>query len=163
MNRILQFPAILTALALTLSAIYTAGFGVFDEAYLRAGTIALVIGRFDGRFSRAETSRLAAIESIVHAAMRRIWRDHDDTVSGQAATMHARLTQCFDNFGEGILTRREREITKLLLRGFSTKAIARHLDIAPGTVMVHKRNLFAKLDITSQYELFSRFIESLSL
>jgi hypothetical protein len=28
--------------------------------------------------------------------------------------------------------------------------------------MVHKRNLFAKLGITSQYELFSLFIENLS-
>jgi DNA-binding CsgD family transcriptional regulator len=27
--------------------------------------------------------------------------------------------------------------------------------------MVHKRNLFAKLGITSQYELFSRFIDAL--
>ena len=28
--------------------------------------------------------------------------------------------------------------------------------------MVHKRNLFSKLGITSQYELFSRFIDALS-
>ncbi len=35
-------------------------------------------------------------------------------------------------------------------------------DIAPGTVMVHKRNLFSKLGISSRYELFSRFITSLS-
>jgi DNA-binding NarL/FixJ family response regulator len=40
--------------------------------------------------------------------------------------------------------------------------VARELDIAPGTVMVHKRNLFKKLGISSQYELFSRFIEDLS-
>ena len=61
-----------------------------------------------------------------------------------------------------MLTKREREITRLLLRGHSTKSVARELDIAPGTVMVHKRNLFAKLGITSQYELFSLFIEKLS-
>jgi DNA-binding NarL/FixJ family response regulator len=45
--------------------------------------------------------------------------------------------------------------------GHSTKSIARELGIAPGTVMVHKRNLFSKLGITSQYELFSRFIDAL--
>jgi DNA-binding NarL/FixJ family response regulator len=49
----------------------------------------------------------------------------------------------------------------LLLRGHSTKSVARELDIAPGTVMVHKRNLFSKLGITSQFELFSRFIDEL--
>jgi DNA-binding CsgD family transcriptional regulator len=35
------------------------------------------------------------------------------------------------------------------------------LKIAPGTVMVHKRNLFAKLGISSQFELFSLFISEL--
>ena len=76
--------------------------------------------------------------------------------------MHQRLTQCFDRFGEGTLTQRERQITQLLLRGHSSKSVARELDIAPGTVMVHKRNLFSKLGITSQYELFSLFIDRLS-
>ena len=44
----------------------------------------------------------------------------------------------------------------------AAKSVARELRIAPGTVMVHKRNLFAKLGITSQYELFSLFIKELS-
>ena len=126
-------------------------------------TLALVVGRFEGRFSRAEVSRLRAIEAIVHATMRRIWQGHEQsgTSAANRAEVHARLTECFDNFGAGVLTEREREITQHLLRGYSTKAIARELDIAPGTVMVHKRNLFGKLGITSQYELFSRFIDSL--
>jgi DNA-binding CsgD family transcriptional regulator len=76
--------------------------------------------------------------------------------------MHQRLTQCFEQFGESRLTQRERQITQLLLRGHSSKSVARELNIAPGTVMVHKRNLFSKLGITSQYELFSLFIDRLS-
>jgi len=96
--------------------------------------------------------------------MQRVWevregtRSRDDRDHG----MHQRLTECFENFGEHALTQREREITQLLLRGHSSKSIARELGIAPGTVMVHKRNLFAKLGITSQYELFSSFIDALS-
>ena len=43
----------------------------------------------------------------------------------------------------------------------SSKSVARELKIAPGTVMVHKRNLFGKLGISSQYELFSLFIDDL--
>ena len=73
-----------------------------------------------------------------------------------------RRPRCFDNLGEGVLTDREQEITRLLLRGHSAKSVYRELRIAPGTVMVHKRNLFAKLGITSQNELFSRFIDELS-
>ena len=76
-------------------------------------------------------------------------------------TVHRRLTECFDRFGEGVLTDRERQISQLLLRGHSSKSIARELEIAPGTVMVHKRNLFAKLGISSQYELFSLLIAAL--
>ena len=127
-------------------------------------TLVLVCGRTEKRFTRTELSRLRLIEPIVIAAMQKIWDGqerigaHDDRDKG----MHQQLTACFENFGDGVLTQREREITQLLLRGHSSKSIARELGIAPGTVMVHKRNLFAKLGITSQYELFSSFIDALS-
>jgi DNA-binding CsgD family transcriptional regulator len=126
--------------------------------------LVMVCGRTEKRFTRVELNRLRLVEPIVRAAMQRAWdsRDdqgnHDDRNSG----MHQRLTECFENFGEYALTQREKEITQLLLRGHSSKSIARELGIAPGTVMVHKRNLFAKLGITSQYELFSSFIDALS-
>ena len=127
-------------------------------------TLALVVGRWESRFTRAELGRLRQIESIVHSAMLNVWdcwqlREGKDEPN---KSVHQRLTECFENVGEPLLTHRERETTQLLLRGFSTKAIARQLEIAPGTVMVHKRNLFSKLGITSQYELFSRFIAALS-
>jgi DNA-binding CsgD family transcriptional regulator len=127
-------------------------------------SLVLVCGRTEKRFTRVELARLNLIEPVIRSAMQRVWdgrigaamsddRDH---------SMHRRLTECFENFGEHELTQREREITQLLLRGHSSKSIARELGIAPGTVMVHKRNLFGKLGITSQYELFSRFIDALS-
>jgi DNA-binding NarL/FixJ family response regulator len=93
-----------------------------------------------------------------------IWRRWDVNArsSDRNESLHHRLTRCFENFGDSKLTGRERQITQLLLRGHSAKSVARELRIAPGTVMVHKRNLFAKLGITSQYELFSLFIKDLS-
>ena len=130
----------------------------------RGTSLALVIGRREKMFARAELSRLALIEPVVRAAMRRIW-EKSRRAGGRSAAdraIHRRLKECYENFGDDVLTQREREITQLLLRGHSTKSVARQLDIAPGTVMVHKRNLFQKLGITSQFELFSRFIEELS-
>jgi DNA-binding CsgD family transcriptional regulator len=124
--------------------------------------LVLVCGRTEKRFTRIELSRLQLIEPIVQSAMQRVWDSKEDIGSHDDAGIHSRLTECFENFGEGALTEREREITQLLLRGHSSKSIARELGIAPGTVMVHKRNLFAKLGITSQYELFSSFIDKLS-
>ena len=127
-------------------------------------TLVLVIGRRERRFMAAELKRLRDIEAVVQAAMRNIWQRWEAREERDAPndSVHQRLTECFENFGDSLLTSRERETTQLLLRGFSTKAIARELDIAPGTVMVHKRNLFSKLGISSQYELFSQFIEALS-
>lgn len=127
-------------------------------------TLALVIGRRERRFTKAELRNLRLIETTVHAAMQKIWDLSRNKVTGarRDTAIHARLTECLNNFGGGLLTQREQQTTQLLLRGYSTKAIARRLDIAPGTVMVHKRNLFRKLGITSQYELFSQFISTLS-
>ena len=142
-------------------------------------TLALVVGRRARMFSKAELSRLQLIAELVHAAMHNIWHrwvERDKQVRGDT-TLHERLTRTLDSFGADELTERERqiaqllvdhlielfhEISQLLLRGHSTKSVARELDIAPGTVMVHKRNLFAKLGITSQYALFSIFIKELS-
>lgn len=127
-------------------------------------TVALVVGRRKRRFTRAELSRLELMEPTVRAAMQRIWQlDREaaarDSASGEA--FHERLKRCFDQFGKKLLTDRERQISQLLLRGHSSKSIARELNIAPGTVMVHKRNLFGKLGISSQFELFSLLIDAL--
>jgi len=126
-------------------------------------TVVLVVGRRNRMFSKSELSRLELIQPAVEASIRRIWqlwKSRTGQSDGEDA-LHRKLTRCFEHFGESVLTDRERQICQLLLRGHSSKSIARELDIAPGTVMVHKRNLFAKLDISSQYELFSLLIEAL--
>ena len=127
-------------------------------------TVVLVIGRRDRMFSKAELSRLELIEPVVQSAIGKTW-DAWVSKEGKSSSddeVHKRLTDCFDKFGEEVLTHRERQISQLLLRGHSSKSVARELKIAPGTVMVHKRNLFAKLGISSQYELFSLLIDDLS-
>lgn len=126
--------------------------------------VVLVVGRRDRMFSKVELQRLKLIEPVVHASIDRIWRAWVSRAGNASGTddVHQRLTDCFANFGQTVLTKREREISQLLLRGHSSKSVARELKIAPGTVMVHKRNLFAKLGISSQYELFSLLIDDLS-
>ena len=131
----------------------------------RRTTLALVVGRRQHRFTQAELRRLELIEPTVRAAITRSWTlcaaGRDEGAKDGAGDFHRRLTECFERFGEDLLTDRERQVSQLLLRGHSSKSIARELDIAPGTVMVHKRNLFAKLGISSQFELFSLLIDDL--
>lgn len=51
------------------------------------------------------------------------------------------------------LTAREREVLVLVARGYTNKRIARQLDIAPTTVITHRRNLMDKLGLRSVAEL----------
>ena len=67
-----------------------------------------------------------------------------------------------ENFGRDVLTPRECEVVKLVLRGYSTKSISQSLGISPGTVKVHRENIYAKLDVSTQAELFNLFIRSVS-
>nr|WP_281423074.1 LuxR C-terminal-related transcriptional regulator [Sphingomonas colocasiae] len=60
------------------------------------------------------------------------------------------------------LTAREIDTVELMLKGHSTKSVARLLNIDDGTVSNHKRNIYQKLDIHSQAQLFNLFLESLT-
>ena len=55
------------------------------------------------------------------------------------------------------ITAREKDVLKLLLSGFSNKEIAGKLNLSTETIKVHRRNLYNKLNIKSQSELFTRF------
>ena len=54
-----------------------------------------------------------------------------------------------DGDGEDVLTKREREILRLIAQGASSKVIAQTLGISPKTVQAHRSNLAAKLRLPS--------------
>lgn len=60
------------------------------------------------------------------------------------------------------LTRREREIVGLILAGHPSSGIAERLGISPGTVRIHRQSIYAKLDITSEREIFLQYIDFMS-
>jgi len=76
--------------------------------------------------------------------------------------LHRQLMQVMNEFGSSILTTLEREVLQMILHGHSSQSIADKLDIALRTVKLHRQNLYQKLDIGSQAELFYLFIHSLS-
>lgn len=56
------------------------------------------------------------------------------------------------------LSAREREIVTMILQGHSSESIALHLDISPGTVKIHRKNIYRKMRISTQAELFAVFM-----
>lgn len=108
------------------------------------------------RFSATELGKLTLCSPWVLALLGQHWARLAPTASQPAPVADAMA-----HFGEGVLSERELEIARLILRGYSSKAMAERLGISPETIKAHRRHLYAKLDISSQPELFSRFIASL--
>lgn len=108
------------------------------------------------------------MEPVVHASSARHWRNlghlqsHETDQEAARPPLNQQVINAFKNFGDGVLTRREREVVRLVLRGHSSNSIGRQFYITIGTVKIHRKNIYAKLGISSQSELFSHFISYLS-
>ena len=89
-------------------------------------------------------------------------RQHRQQQYPQQASEHSTpVERALEHFGSDTLSARELETARLVLRGNSSKAIAKRLDISQETVKVHRRNLYSKLGVSSQSELFSLFLQHL--
>lgn len=118
-------------------------------------------------FAVRERKRLSLVAPIVSAASAQHWRDVETRFSSGGglrpmAAAEPILESAFHRFAEGRLTAREAEIVELVLKGNSSEAIGKKLGIATGTVRIHRKNIYMKLGISSQGELFSRFVASIS-
>jgi len=117
--------------------------------------------RTDKKFSNAEVRALKRLWPLVNAACRTNWRTLAVAGNETSENMEKRIACAFRSIGGGDLTQREQQVVALTLRGHSADAIGKLLTISPGTVRIHRRNIYAKLRISSQGELFSLFIEAM--
>jgi DNA-binding CsgD family transcriptional regulator len=119
----------------------------------------LSLARLDDapRLTRREVDILRLIEPALGALCSEHYARR--STSRNAADEHrAPLTHAYLRFGGTLLSEREREIVALVLQGHSTESIAGRLDISPGTVKIHRRNIYRKLGIGTQAELFASFL-----
>lgn len=109
-------------------------------------------------FAPEEFDNLKLVEPVVLETMVEHWHS---TVSKayqpETLTADSTMEKAFATFAKDKLSPREQTIVSLLLRGHSTLSVAHNLDIAEGTAKVHRRNIYDKLRITSQAELFLMF------
>lgn len=110
------------------------------------------------RFSSADLRALKEVWPLIDACSRRHWAGFSARAVGETPDIDASIERAFRTIGEGMLTPREREVVEFTLKGHSAEAIGQILGIASGTVRIHRRNIYSKLRIRSQGELFSAFI-----
>lgn len=114
-----------------------------------------------GSFSEGELARLSASAPMVGALLRQHWRDLATAAPVGPPSTGDVMEVAFRSFARSALTLREQTIVSLILRGHSSFSIGGHLDIAEGTVKIHRKHIYAKLGISSQSELFALFIRHL--
>jgi DNA-binding CsgD family transcriptional regulator len=114
-------------------------------------------------FSDTDVHNMEAVQPLLYELTRKHWNmARSLNVSAQDLALGRLVQEAAANFGRKLLTPREFEVVKLVLRGFSTKSISQLLGISPGTVKVHRENIYAKLGVSTQAELFNMFIASVS-
>jgi DNA-binding CsgD family transcriptional regulator len=112
-----------------------------------------------GAFSVSEFALVKKTEPLVSAAVRHFWSGAGLRAQDRSARPAPASTQDVWNrlTNAHSLTAREAAIIELVLQGHSSESIGLNLGISTGTVKVHRRNIYRKLGISSQTQLFSRY------
>ena len=116
----------------------------------------------EDRGSPADPERLRAAIPLIAALVRRHWTVLTPERPDGAGRIAAHLETAFEAFGTSTLSPREGEIVRMILKGHSSKAIARVFDNSPETIKVHRKRIYTKLGVASQGELLSVFLSALS-
>jgi DNA-binding CsgD family transcriptional regulator len=132
-------------------------FKMRNQSYL---VLSLMRGKGLQRFGELEFDRLALLSPVLQQTMVKQWPCSSfspNTRLSQRGAHAEGLEWAFSDFAKDKLSSREQTVVSLLLRGHSTLSIAQNLDIAEGTVKIHRKHIYGKLCISSQAQLFLQF------
>lgn len=103
-----------------------------------------------GTFSRSEVNRLVEAAALLAS----LTRKHSELIT--LRSRHAKPPQFEERLRDvpALLSAREREVCRLALLGYHSKAIASLLELRYSTVLTYRKRAYAKLGISSQNELF---------
>jgi len=131
-----------------------------------AVVISLMRSGDSSRFSAREFRLLASVVPIVDSLSQRHWHDVHHRFEAapsslEAGENHTLIEDTVRALFGARITPRETQVVAQVLEGHSSDSIARSLGISVGTVRIHRRNIYAKLQISSQQELFSIFFHKI--
>jgi LuxR family transcriptional regulator, activator of tox operons len=108
-----------------------------------------------GRFTGSDFTVLSALADLSMAAIRK----------HEALTSNSVQTGPYDRYCNRLALRapqlsgRERQVCALIVSGLRSAAIAHQLDLSMNTVLSHRRRAYAKLNISSQNQLFHMLLD----
>ncbi len=125
--------------------------------------ISLMRGSQSSTFSVSDMRVMNNIEPVVQQLGKQHWRHIGEKFTGvkEDKFTQSDIDLVFDTFLQDELPPREREVVSLVLKGYSSVAIAEKLNLAVSTVKTYRRNIHAKLGTSSQSELFLLFLKAI--
>ncbi|MEM1142213.1 MAG: LuxR C-terminal-related transcriptional regulator [Pseudomonadota bacterium] len=149
---------------------YYASTGTIDEAVFVTplsgeGVVNFSMMRLpnQGVFSETEYQVLYSLADPIAELIRTHTEYEDFAVKNLVQPgINQQIDLAFKTFGSSLLSPREKDVLELMLRGHGTDTSASRLSIARETVRRHRKNIYRKLDVSSQTDLFSLFINSMS-
>ena len=115
-----------------------------------------------GPFTQDEYDLLYSLSEPVAAIIQSHCHRDDFVISNLLQPgLDAQIEMAFRTFGADYVSTREREILELMLRGYSADISAERLDISLETVRRHRKSIYKKIDVNSQADLFTLFINSM--
>jgi DNA-binding CsgD family transcriptional regulator len=131
-----------------------------------AVVISLMRSGDNSRFSAREFRLLDSVAPIVTSLAQRHWKDLHNRFEVEPSDLetgeqHKIIEDTVSALFSPRITPRETQVVAQVLEGHSSDSIARSLGISVGTVRIHRRNIYGKLQISSQQELFSIFFQKI--
>jgi DNA-binding CsgD family transcriptional regulator len=116
-------------------------------------------------FSSHDLRNLRIVEPLIRRIAETHWRTDERLktaahVEDVKDVMRRTVQDAMELRGIRPLTPRELQVVGLVLEGHSSESIANLLGISAGTVRIHRKNIYAKMRISSQRELFAIFINA---
>ncbi|WP_375057303.1 LuxR C-terminal-related transcriptional regulator [Zobellella sp. DQSA1] len=129
-------------------------------------TVVFSLGRL-GRRTAMGQEQLAALRQL-EPLLQNLCLQHWGALAGELSAappeqddVKGRIDLAFASLGGKLLTKREREVLRLVLLGHRSREIGERLGIGEGTVKNHRKRAYAKLGLGSQSELFLLFLNHL--
>lgn len=118
------------------------------------------------RSAKFSASDLLAINAVVPIVFAAAAKHHELTAAALRRETdnltHRKVQSTIENFASSLLTQRERQVLFYTISGYSSALTAQRLKTTEGTIKIHRKNIHRKLDIGSQAELFSLFINCIA-